>query len=106
MPDREKVIRGLEVCSTVQDLAPCPNECPYHKPDAVCYGTARLMQDALALLREQEEEQKHIVIWLGKFCAHADRQFQPCFTDEQNIEFFRQKMKQQFGWEVDGNAAD
>jgi len=54
MPDREKVIRGLEVCSTVEDLAPCPNECPYHKPDAVCYGTARLMRDALALLREQE----------------------------------------------------
>lgn len=54
MIDREKVIHALEVCSTVQDLAPCPNECPYHKPDAVCYGTARLMQDALALLREQE----------------------------------------------------
>ena len=42
------------MCSTVQDLAPCPKECPYHKPDAVCYGTARLMQDALALLREME----------------------------------------------------
>lgn len=103
MCDREKVIRGLEVCSTVQDLAPCPNECPYHKPDAVCYGTARLMQDALALLREQEEEQKRIVNWLGKFCSHVDQHFQP-LPDEQNIEYFRQKMKQQFGWEVSGDA--
>ena len=54
MADREKVMRGLEVCSTVEDLAPCPNECPYHKPDAVCYGTARLMQDALALLKGEK----------------------------------------------------
>lgn len=75
MIDREKVIRGLEVCSTVQDLAPCPNECPYHKPDAVCYGTARLMQDALALLREQEsvrpkrEYAGHRIIMLCGACG-------------------------------------
>ena len=89
MPDREVVIKGLESVILLG------------RYDAAAKLVAR---DALALLREQEEERKRIVIWLGKFCAHADQQYQPRFTDEANIEFFRQKMKQQFGWEVSGDG--
>ena len=49
MADREKVIRGLEVCTT--DF--CSEECPYYQCDGLsCH--APLMRDALALLKEQE----------------------------------------------------
>lgn len=49
MADREKVIRGLEVCTT--DF--CSEECPYYQCDGLsCHGP--LMRDALALLKEQE----------------------------------------------------
>ena len=53
MTDREKVIKGLEICY-------CPpakcEDCPYHDlPDEQsCNDT--LCLDALALLKEQEEE--------------------------------------------------
>ena len=93
MVDREKVRTQLAGIGIGLDMA------GYHN-DAQC------IRDALALLREQEEERKRIVIWLGKFCAHADQQYQPRFTDEANIEFFRQKMKQQFGWDVSRDDAE
>ena len=50
--DRNKVVKGLEICSRVQDNEICPDDCPYRKD--ICYGTAGLMADALALLKEQE----------------------------------------------------
>lgn len=93
MPDREKVLTQLAGISIGLDMAG-------HHNDAQC------VRDALALLREQKEERERIVTWLGKFCAHVDQQYQPRFTDEANIEFFRQKMKQQFGWEVSGDEPD
>lgn len=49
MPDREKVIRGLECCYS---LFVCP-ECPYYGTGEEC-DRDQLMLDALALLREQE----------------------------------------------------
>ena len=52
MPDREKVIKGLEICIRVKDNEKCPDECPYRKD--ICYGTVGLMADALSLLKEQE----------------------------------------------------
>ena len=54
MPDREKVIRALEVCSRITNDMRCPHGCPYMQHGSICYGTNGLMQDALALLREQE----------------------------------------------------
>ena len=47
MIDREKVIKGLEVCKSVDDT--CAN-CPYVKE--VC--TTTLSADALALLKERD----------------------------------------------------
>lgn len=52
MADREKVIKGLEVCTSIADDELCPKDCPYYQE--VCYGYDQLMRDALALLKEQE----------------------------------------------------
>lgn len=52
MADREKVIKGLECCSQLDDGNICPVECPYAQD--VCYGTVQLMADALELLKAQE----------------------------------------------------
>lgn len=57
MPDKEKVIKGLECCASMNGGA-C-RECPYSSEcvaSEVLYqtGTAHLAADALALLKEQE----------------------------------------------------
>ena len=56
MPDREKVIKGLNSCSGSD---PCVNSCPYYDNCGNNYScTSNLAKDALALLKEQPE-QKH-----------------------------------------------
>ena len=52
------------------------------------------------LLKEQQEERKRMLSWLSKFCRHIDNG-DKWLTDEENLEFFREKMKQQFGWFTD-----
>lgn len=55
MPDREKVIKGLEHCKDVNKLN-C-DECPYDyngRGNGKSECTAELASDALALLKEQE----------------------------------------------------
>lgn len=58
MPDREKVIKGLECCG--EDAYGCCRECPYndHRTGTIEYCTSALCVDALKLLKEQPE-QKH-----------------------------------------------
>ena len=52
MPDREKVINGLETCvERVSGKYTC-NECPYEIDGNYC--EINLAKDALALLKEQE----------------------------------------------------
>lgn len=53
MPDREKVIKGLEIC---KERNYCCPECPYYDRDAEmgCHSN-ELMAEALALLKEQEQ---------------------------------------------------
>lgn len=70
MPDREKVKNGLEVCRD-QDNPPgyrftsCVDDCPYHGN-----GCAReLKEDALALLKEQED--KPVLDEFGKCFLNA-----------------------------------
>ena len=53
MPEREKVIKGLEVCTSIVDGNSCPKDCPYYQE--VCYGYDQLMRDALALIKEQDD---------------------------------------------------
>lgn len=52
MPDREKVIAGLECCLGANDCDIEPNEdCPYK---GMCLCSMALRFDILALLKEQE----------------------------------------------------
>lgn len=57
MIDREKVIKGFEVCLKNIDQPDCPNDCPYLS-DCSKYENRvvfqPLMRDALDLLKEQE----------------------------------------------------
>ena len=99
MTDRGKIFAALRNCLAEPKCGDCPwEDCERfdHKTTTV---PVTLLLDVLELLREQKEEQKRIVSWLGKFCSHVDQHFHP-LPDEQNIEFFRQKMKQLFGWDV------
>jgi len=54
----------------------------------------------LELMKEQDEEHRRLLSWLGKFCRHIDNG-DAWLTDEENIAFFKEKMKQQFGWDTD-----
>lgn len=55
MPDREKVIKGLECC-TRGDA--CSSDCPYFKEAPITDGRCitAVQADALALVKEQEEQ--------------------------------------------------
>lgn len=54
MADREKVIRGLECCTTFDSKGfPLCEECPY-ADDGTCPELDQLHRDALELLKEQE----------------------------------------------------
>jgi hypothetical protein len=52
MPDREKVIKGLECCTFILGKRKC-NECPY-QPDNGCY---QMQNDFHDLLKEWEPKQ-------------------------------------------------
>ena len=67
MIDREKVIKGLDVCLKNIDQPDCPNDCPYLS-DCSKYENRvvfqPLMRDALALLKEQEAIEPVKIPWL------------------------------------------
>ena len=50
MPDREKVIKGLECCAH-EEIGDCEN-CPYNENTPHC--DISMMRDAIAMLKEQE----------------------------------------------------
>ena len=52
MSDRENVIKGIDICL---DRFRCGEDCPYYNTEKIgCME--QLREDALALLKEQEEE--------------------------------------------------
>ena len=54
MPDREKVIKGLECCTAFDGKGfPLCEECPY-EDEGTCQELDQLHRDALELLKEQE----------------------------------------------------
>lgn len=99
MIDREKVMKGLRCIKG--DLILCV-DCAYS--DGNGHGTysckAFCANDAITMLKEQDEEHRRLLSWLGKFCRHIDNG-DAWLTDEENIAFFKEKMKQQFGWDTD-----
>ena len=65
MDGKEKVIKGLEICSTGH----CEISCPYHNTPQ-CTWT--ILSDALELLKEQQE------LVLCKDCKYYDSFSQEC----------------------------
>ena len=58
MLDREKVIKGLELCLKTINEPDCRKECPYYEACQKYEGRVvfqPLMRDALALLKEQKD---------------------------------------------------
>ena len=62
MPDREKVIKGLECCYDPNAL--CSNsDCPYYgRDDEDRHCDVALIQDALALLKAQEPVMPNVIM--------------------------------------------
>lgn len=85
-------IKALE--SAIADAINHPSELL-----GVCL-TVKEAQAVLSMLKEQDEEHRRLLSWLGKFCRHIDNG-DAWLTDEENIAFFKEKMKQQFGWDTD-----
>ena len=57
MPDREKVIKGLEICSDCgfcESIKKFDLRCPYRNNDGKGCDRSQLLMDAIALLKEQE----------------------------------------------------
>ena len=121
MPDREKVIKEFELF--IKEFHPaCTSEgveldmfrevlallkeqqeyIEYWSAKYDEYGKAymKVRDERDALLKEQDEEHRRLLSWLGKFCRHIDNG-DAWLTDEENIAFFKEKMKQQFGWDTD-----
>lgn len=46
------------------------------------------------------DERVQIVQWLARFCRHINNG-DMWLTDADNLEFFKKKMRQQFGWDTD-----
>jgi len=85
--DREKLIKDIE-----RQISEPTNEFV-----VLWFSEAEYV---LELMKEQDEEHRRLLSWLGKFCRHIDNG-DAWLTDEENIAFFKEKMKQQFGWDTD-----
>ena len=76
MPDREKVIKGLGCCIYSEEECECPEDCPYVDDD-MSECQAKVMRDALELLKEQQEQLDELVPpkkWIiCKACGHKLR---------------------------------
>ena len=59
--DREKVIKGLEICSDCgfcESIKKFDLRCPYRNNDGKGCDRSQLLMDALTLLKEQEEQKR------------------------------------------------
>jgi len=75
--DREKVIKGLELCEIGSDYRCYETECPYYGQGC----TENLKNDILALLKEQEAVVRcEDCAWWGtdRMCENSDS---PCFQN-------------------------
>lgn len=89
MPDRGKVIKGLECCTFILGKRKC-NECPY-LPDNGCY---QLQDDFHTLLKEQEAakpkaipEELKLKMWNALYAEEDKLEEKYIGTKEQNSWF-------------------
>ena len=72
MTDREKVIKGLECCTTSEVRCFCKNKlCPYFSDDLMC--ERRLMKDSLELLKEQQQKKAELLKRFDKEIEWAEQ---------------------------------
>lgn len=77
---------------------------PGNRNGAFDIGYADGMHDNYACMKqERDAERERVMAWLGKFCRHIDLP-EWSVSDEENTEFFRKKMCEQFGWGKEGDA--
>ena len=73
--DREKVIKGLELCLKTIDEPDCRKECPYYEACQKYEGRVifqPLMRDTLALLKEQEtKDTGHSRVFQCEKCGYG-----------------------------------
>ena len=75
MPDREKVIKWLNICKTshyavgIKEDYPC-RLCPYYEKE---YCMKQLITDALALLKEQEAVEPKRIPWLHSDGSESEK---------------------------------
>ena len=82
MPDREKVIKGLEchkraMYGEVDEHGLACNTCPYRDMESTCRSTTegQLIEDVLTLLKEQEPVKPYLNSWFKWSCGNS------CGTD-------------------------
>ena len=71
MVDREKVIKGLECCIVLNGglMERDCEDCPYIDDEGTCLSLIPLLEDALGLLKEQEDSipLKPLAKWMAKY---------------------------------------
>lgn len=73
MTEREKVIKGLECCSTFDRYGfPLCEECPY-ADDGTCHELDQLHRDAFSLLKAQEPEPPRFAVAFDKIFYACDK---------------------------------
>lgn len=98
MPDREKVIKGLQQHFEGSMFDRC-GECPYYEvADEPFQCRDALLMDILTLLKEQEGYVSVPFSWLVKFCTHIE--FNEPMWDEDREKLWKQKLKQQFDIDI------
>ena len=71
MPDREKVIKGLECCKSWL----CADDCPYINEEGdIC----PVFDDAIALLKEQEAQRDYEAsVEMAEYCERYEQTYSP-----------------------------
>ena len=95
MPDREKVINGLEVCRDQNNppgyrFTSCVDDCPYYGNGCA----SKLKEDAIALLKEQEAVEPEVEV-----LNEIDRLYK-CPKCHKHFFYEKQKYCDQCGQEV------
>lgn len=86
-----------EVAKTLREISD-----DYWDDDGYGNMTCRFTEGIIAIDKaiDAVEERGRVLHWMSKFCRHIDMGDRP-YTDAEAYEFFKNKMKQQFGWEVE-----